>query len=48
MNPWINRLIGDARHGAKNRTTFTSTNIVKPTTRLKPAGLLGPVRVLAE
>lgn len=48
VNPWINRLIGDNRSKAEDRATFTSTNIVKPGARLKPAGLLGPVRVLAE
>lgn len=48
VNPWNNRLVGDAQPGAKDAATFTSQKVIKATTPLKPAGLLGPVRVLGE
>jgi len=48
VNPWKNRLVGDAQPGAKNISTFTSQKVIKADAPLKPAGLLGPVRVLVE
>lgn len=46
-NTWPNRLIGDAALPPEKR--FTNTNIeFKPDTPLQPAGLLGPVTVMAE
>ena len=48
VNPWKNRLVGDAQPGAKNISTFTSQEVIKADAPLKPAGLLGPVRVLVE
>jgi hypothetical protein len=48
VNPWVNRLVGDAQPGAKNPVTFTSQKVVKAKTPLKPAGLLGPVRLVEQ
>jgi hypothetical protein len=45
VNPWNNRLVGDAKLPAAQRHTFLSTASVKRTAKLKPAGLLGPVSV---
>jgi hypothetical protein len=43
-NPWANRLIGDAQPGAKP-VTFTTGPTYLPTAPLRPAGLIGPVRL---
>jgi hypothetical protein len=48
VNPWKNRLVGDAQPGVKNADTFTSQKVIKADAPLKPAGLLGPVRILVE
>lgn len=48
VNPWKNRLVGDAQPEAKNVSTFTSKRVIGANAPLKPAGLLGPVRLLAE
>lgn len=48
VNPWKNRLAGDARPDVKNAGTFTSQSVIKADATLKPAGLLGPVQLLVE
>jgi len=48
VNPWKNRLAGDARPEVKNAATFTSQKVIKADATLKPAGLIGPVRILVE
>jgi hypothetical protein len=45
-NLWVNRLIGDAQPGVTNKITFTTMPFYKADSRLLPAGLMGPVRVL--
>jgi hypothetical protein len=44
-NLWVNRLIGDVQPGAE-RVTFTATPTYLPDAPLRPAGLIGPVRLL--
>jgi len=46
-NLWVNRLIGDAQPGAL-KTTFTSLPTYRSDAPLRPSGLLGPVRLLAD
>lgn len=46
-NLWVNRLIGDAQPGVTNKITFTTLPFYKADSPLLPAGLLGPVRVIA-
>lgn len=48
VNPWKNRLAGDARADVKSAGTFTSQKVIKADADLKPAGLLGPVCVLVD
>jgi hypothetical protein len=43
INPWNNRLVGDAKLPAAERRTSLTLATVKPATPLIPAGLLGPV-----
>lgn len=45
-NLWVNRLIGDAR--TSERLTFTTVRTYEADAPLRPAGLIGPVRVLLE
>ena len=40
---WVNRLVGDAALPAEKRPTWTSTGGYKANSRLRPAGLTGPV-----
>ncbi|MBO0934220.1 glycosyl hydrolase [Fibrella aquatilis] len=47
-NPWVNRLIGDAQPDVTNKITFTTMPFYQATSPLLPAGLLGPVRVIAQ
>ncbi len=47
VNPWLNRLVGDEQPGATNRVTFTTMKTFSAQTKLQPAGLFGPVTVLA-
>lgn len=47
-NLWVNRLIGDAQAGVKNKVTFTTMPFYQAHSTLLPSGLLGPVRVLAK
>ncbi len=46
-NRWINRLIGDNQPGAE-RIAYTPMPTYLPDAPLRPAGLIGPVRLLAE
>jgi hypothetical protein len=46
-NLWVNRLIGDAQPGATPHT-FTTLPTYLPDAPLRPSGLMGPVRLLAE
>jgi hypothetical protein len=46
INPWNNRLVGDALLPAAQRRTFISVPTVTKDSALLPAGLLGPVRIL--
>ena len=45
-NLWVNRLIGDAQPGVKEKITFTTMPFYRGGEPLLPSGLLGPVRVL--
>jgi hypothetical protein len=45
VNPWNNRLVGDAKLPPAKRRTSLSLNTVKAKSPLLPAGLLGPVSV---
>ena len=40
---WVNRLVGDAALPAAQRQTWISTGGYKPTSALRPSGLIGPV-----
>lgn len=44
-NSLINRLIRDSMLSEKDRITYCSTPIVKPTDRLRPSGLKGKVKI---
>jgi len=46
-NLWVNRLIGDQQPGA-TRVTFTAAPTYRPDAPLRPAGLIGPVRLEAS
>ncbi|WP_395396011.1 glycosyl hydrolase (plasmid) [Novosphingobium sp. BL-8A] len=46
-NLWVNRLIGDQQPGA-TKVTWTAFPAYSKTSKLRPSGLLGPVRVLSE
>jgi alpha-L-rhamnosidase len=45
-NLWVNRLIGDAQPGVKEKITFTTMPFYRGQELLLPSGLLGPVRVV--
>jgi hypothetical protein len=47
-NTWVNRLIGDAQPGVKEKITFTTMPFYQADAPLLPSGLLGPVRILAR
>ncbi len=44
-NPWNNRLVRDASLPQEERLTWLSLQTVKPKSPLRPAGLLGPVKI---
>ena len=44
-NLWVNRLIGDAQPGTKEKYTFTILPTYQPDAPLRRSGLLGPVSV---
>ncbi|MDX1936614.1 MAG: glycosyl hydrolase [Flavihumibacter sp.] len=46
-NLWVNRLIGDAQPGVTNKITYTTMPFYQPDAPLLPAGLLGPVTIMA-
>jgi hypothetical protein len=48
VNPWNNRLVGDAKLPAEQRRTSLSLQTVRPGAPLQSAGLLGPVTVQAH
>ena len=45
-NLWVNRIIGDRQPNAAKEYTFTSMPFYKPTSKLLPSGLLGPVQII--
>ena len=45
INPWANRLIGDAKLPESERPTWLTVHSFKPNQPLFPAGLIGPVTV---
>lgn len=45
-NTWVNRLVGDAQPGVKNKTTFTSMPLIRPNTPLTPSGIIGEVKII--
>jgi len=45
VNTWVNRLIGDSRLPEKDRKIPKKFNIYHPDNKLRPAGLIGPVRL---
>jgi hypothetical protein len=47
-NLWVNRLIGDAQPGVKNKVTYTTMPFYRADSPLLPSGLLGPVRILSN
>lgn len=46
-NVWVNRLIGDMQPGAA-KVTFVAAPTYRPDAPLRPAGLIGPVRIVRE
>jgi len=46
-NTWPNRLIGDEQPGAE-RVAWTDSRAYRAEDPLRPAGLLGPVRVIQK
>lgn len=48
INPWNNRLVGDALLPEEQRRTVLLSDTVKKGSPLLPAGLLGPVRLLSS
>jgi hypothetical protein len=46
-NLWVNRLIGDNQPDAE-KIAFVTVPTYLPDAELRPSGLIGPVRVLAE
>jgi hypothetical protein len=47
VNTWVNRLIGDAQPGVKQKITYTTTQFHEAKSPLHPSGLLGPVKIIA-
>ena len=50
VNPWVNRIIGDAQPGVKHKITIRTSfrQFYHANSPLVPAGLIGPVKVLGE
>ncbi len=46
-NLWVNRLIGDAQPGAQ-KVAYTAIPTYQASAPLRPSGLIGPVRLLAD
>jgi hypothetical protein len=47
INPWVNRLIGDAQPGAKPQL-FSTAQPYKANAALRPSGMIGPVTIAYE
>ena len=47
-NQWVNRLIGDAQPGVKEKITYTAVQFYAPDAPLLPSGLLGPVKLWSQ
>ena len=47
-NQWVNRLIGDAQPGVKDKITYTAMQFYAPDAPLLPSGLLGPVKLWSQ
>jgi hypothetical protein len=47
-NLWVNRLVGDAQPGVKNKITYTTMPFYQADSPLLPSGLMGPVRILVR
>ena len=45
-NLWVNRLIGDAQPGVKEKLTYTTLPFYKASSPLLPSGLIGPVKIV--
>jgi hypothetical protein len=46
VNTWVNRLIGDAQPGVKDKVTLTTRDFYNANSPLVPSGLLGPVKIM--
>ena len=46
-NTWPNRLIGDAQPDVEKKYTYSSGNFYRADAPLRPAGLLGPVKLIS-
>ena len=47
-NQWVNRLIGDAQPGVKDKITYTAVQFYAADAPLLPSGLLGPVKLWSQ
>jgi hypothetical protein len=44
---WVNRLIGDAQPNVTHKITYTTMPFYQANSKLQPAGLLGPVKIMS-
>lgn len=47
VNLWVNRLIGDAQPGIKQKITYTTMPFYQANSPLLPSGLIGPVKIVS-